>query len=143
MRKQTIYVTVDTVVFKKSTAETTVLLIRRKNPPFQNQWALPGGFVDNDEDLETAAKRELKEETAIELSSCKQLFTFGKPDRDPRGRTISIVYVGFANENDIPKAADDAKEAQWFSILKLPDLAFDHQEIIDLAISRFLPVPPE
>jgi 8-oxo-dGTP diphosphatase len=138
MKKQAINVTVDAVVFKQEEEETFVLLISRKNPPFQNQWALPGGFVEQDEDLETAAKRELKEETGIELSSCEQLYTFGKPDRDPRGRTISIAYVGFANLTDKPKAADDAKEAKWFSIKELPKLAFDHQEIITLAISRFL-----
>jgi 8-oxo-dGTP diphosphatase len=138
MKKQTIHVTVDAVVFKIVNAETFILLISRKNPPFQNQWALPGGFVENDEDLDTAAKRELKEETGIEFTSCEQLHAFGKPDRDPRGRTISIVYVGFANELNEPKAADDAKEAEWFNLKDLPVLAFDHQEIINLAISRFL-----
>ncbi|MCR9183716.1 MAG: NUDIX hydrolase [Flavobacteriaceae bacterium] len=138
MKKQSISVTVDAVVFKKEKAQYFTLLIRRKNPPFQNQWALPGGFVENEEDLEAAAKRELKEETGIEISLCKQLYTFGKPQRDPRGRTISIAYVGFAKPSDQPKAADDAKEAKWFEIEKLPKLAFDHQEIINLAISRFL-----
>lgn len=139
MRRQSISVTVDVVVFKKENATTFILLIRRKNPPFQHQWALPGGFVENDEDLQTAAKRELKEETGINLSSCEQLYTFGKPGRDPRGRTISIAYVGFAKPSDQPKAADDAKEAKWFAIDRLPKLAFDHQDIISLAISRFLP----
>jgi len=138
MRKQAISVTVDTVVFKKESEATLVLLIRRKNPPFQNKWALPGGFVEDHENLETAAKRELKEETGIELSSCEQLYTFGNVGRDPRGRTISVAYVGFSNKSDHPKAADDAKEAKWFEIENLPDLAFDHQEIISLAISRFL-----
>ncbi|MEX0995478.1 MAG: NUDIX hydrolase [Flavobacteriaceae bacterium] len=142
MRKQSISVTVDAVVFKKEKTESLIVLIRRKNPPFQDQWALPGGFVENDEDLETAAKRELREETGIDLSSCEQLYTFGKPKRDPRGRTISIVYVGFAKPLDQPVAADDAKEAKWFAIDKLPELAFDHQEIISLAISRFLPNLP-
>ncbi len=137
MNKQSINVTADAVVFKKEKSETFILLIKRKNPPFQNQWALPGGFVENNEDLETAAKRELKEETGIELVSCEQLFTFGTPGRDPRGRTITIAYVGFAKENDKPKAADDAKEAKWFNIKDLPELAFDHQQIIELAISRF------
>ncbi len=138
MSKQTIFVTVDTVVFKKVKNEMFVILIRRKNLPFQNQWALPGGFVEEDEDLEMAARRELKEETGMDLESCGQLHTFGKPGRDPRGRTISIAYVGFASGSIEPKAADDAKEAKWFGIDELPRLAFDHSEIINLAISRFL-----
>lgn len=136
MRNQAINVTVDAVVFKKEKSETYVLLIRRKNPSFQNQWTLPGGFVESDEDLETAAKRELKEETGIEMTSCEQLHTFGKPGRDPRGRTISIVYVGLASEASEPKAADDAKEARWFPIENLPNLAFDHLEILTRAISK-------
>lgn len=138
MKKQSINVTVDAVVFKKGNTGTFVLLISRKNPPFQNQWALPGGFVEDDEDLETAAKRELKEETGIDLASCIQLYTFGNPDRDPRGRTISIAYVGFVTESNEPTAADDAKEAKWYPIENLPVLAFDHQEIINLAVFRFL-----
>jgi 8-oxo-dGTP diphosphatase len=138
MNKQSINVTADAVVFKREKSETFILLIKRKNPPFQNQWALPGGFVENDEDLETAAKRELKEETGIELMACEQLYTFGTPGRDPRARTITIAYVGYAKENDKPKAADDAKEAKWFNIKDLPELAFDHPQIIELAISRFL-----
>jgi 8-oxo-dGTP diphosphatase len=138
MSRQSIKVTVDAVVFKKETTTTSILLISRKNPPFQNQWALPGGFVEDNEDLETAAIRELKEETGISLTKCEQLYTFGKPDRDPRGRTISVAYVGFSEGSDHPKAADDAKEAKWFPLNNLPGLAFDHREIINLAISRFL-----
>ena len=138
MKKQSINVTVDAVVFKQRNADTFVLLISRKNAPFQNQWALPGGFVENDEDLETAVKRELKEETGIEYASCDQFYTFGKPGRDPRGRTISIAYVGFVTESSKPKAADDAIEAKWFNLRHLPELAFDHKEIINLAIFRFL-----
>lgn len=138
MRRQSIFVTVDVVVFLHKENNKYVLLIQRKNEPFKSQWALPGGFVEEDEDLETAARRELKEETGMDLESCEQLFTFGKPGRDPRGRTISIVYAGLATKSTEPKAADDAKDARWFPIEKLPKLAFDHTEIINLAISRFL-----
>jgi 8-oxo-dGTP diphosphatase len=99
---------------------------------------LPGGFIELNEDLETTARRELKEETGIDLESCEQFHTFGKPGRDPRGRTISIAYVGFASGSIKPRAGDDAKEAKWFEIEALPKLAFDHSEIINLAICRFL-----
>lgn len=138
MRKQAINVTVDAIVFKIEKIEIIVLLIKRKNPPFQYQWALPGGFVEDDEDLETAARRELKEETGIELNTFEQLYTFGKPGRDPRGRTISIAYVGFYLGSKKPKAADDAKDSRWFSVEKLPKLAFDHAEVIELARKNFL-----
>ncbi len=142
MPKQKIFVTVDVVVFKSMDTSAEILLIQRKNEPFKNQWALPGGFVDQEEDLEIAALRELKEETGIKIVSCEQLYTFGKPGRDPRGRTISITFVGFTDNAALPKAADDAKDARWFTIKKLPELAFDHSKIIALAISRFLPGPP-
>ncbi len=143
MSGQNIFVTVDAVVFLEKNNSTSVLLIERKNQPFKGQWALPGGFVEDDEDLETAARRELKEETGIDLTSCKQLYSFGEPDRDPRGRTISIAHVGFAKERDEPKAADDAQDVKWFDLTSLPELAFDHREIINLAISRFLPNRPQ
>lgn len=143
MRKQHIFVTVDAVVFQKEKNKIQILLIQRKNPPFQNQWALPGGFVEDDEDLETAVTRELFEETGIVYSNFKQLKSYGKPERDPRGRTISVAFVGFSEEKAIPIGADDAKEAKWFAIDNLPKLAFDHDEIIGFAISHFLLSHPE
>jgi 8-oxo-dGTP diphosphatase len=138
MSRQNIFLTVDAVVFCISEKQTLLLLIQRKNNPFKEQWALPGGFVEDDEDLETAALRELKEETGIILESCKQLYAFGKPGRDPRGRTISIAHVGFVTHKITPMADDDAGDARWFEIDNLPELAFDHRDIINLAISRFL-----
>jgi len=128
-------VTVDIIVFKNIEHNPEILLIERKNEPFKNMWALPGGFVDKDEDIKTAAYRELAEETSIQDIQLSQLHTFGKPGRDPRGHTISIVHTGFLqNSNQKIQAGDDAKNLQWFSINDLPDLAFDHQEIIHYAL---------
>jgi len=113
----------------------TVLLIQRKNDPFKDQWALPGGFVDEGEDLETAAKRELLEETGVEVSSMQQIQAFGDPGRDPRGHIISIAFLSrIYCEEDI-KPSDDAKEVKWFEVEKLHSmkLAFDHDEIINVA----------
>lgn len=130
-------VTVDIIVLKNFDNHPEILLIERKNEPFKNMWALPGGFVDKDEDIETAAYRELKEETSIEDINLSQLHTFGKPGRDPRGHTISIVHIGFLkNNNQKIQAGDDAKNLQWFSVNQLPELAFDHQEIIHYALEN-------
>lgn len=126
-----IFVTVDIIVvdFDKE----KILLIQRKNEPFRGMWALPGGFVDENEDLEDAAHRELKEETSIEVLKLSQIKAFGKPGRDPRQHTVSIAYFGIADKNVEPKAADDAKEVKWFDRKNLPALAFDHLEIINAA----------
>lgn len=126
---QNIKVTVDAVVFTNDHQE--VLLIQRKNAPFQGQWALPGGFVEDDEDLNTAVARELQEEAGIEPGDFTQLHTFGAPDRDPRGRAISVTYYTVVNKGDFqPQAATDAQSVQWFSLSNLPKLAFDHAEIL-------------
>ncbi len=128
-------VTVDAVVFRKSDKEGwEVLLIRRKNEPYANYWALPGGFVDENETLEEAVVRELYEETSLQGVNLSQMKAFSKPDRDPRGRTISIAFVGILNQNVELKAKDDAKEVQWFPISNLPPLAFDHEEIINCGV---------
>jgi len=130
---QNILVTVDTLVFRITDEENyEVLLIERKNDPFQGQWALPGGFVEDDEDLPTAAIRELEEETGIgDLVDLEQYKSYGKPGRDPRGRTVTCVFYGFLSE-EAPKenAGSDAADAKWFSIYQLPDLAFDHALIL-------------
>ncbi|GAA4323010.1 NUDIX hydrolase [Pontixanthobacter gangjinensis] len=135
MSKQKIAVTVDSVVFCKIENKFKVLLIQRKNDPFKDQWALPGGFVDENEDLETAAKRELHEETGVKVDSMQQVQAFGEPGRDPRGHTISIAFLSriYCEEELTP--SDDAKAAKWFPIEELPDmeLAFDHDEIINVA----------
>lgn len=124
-------VTVDIIVINQTKKVDNILLIERKNEPFINQWALPGGFVDIDEEIKTAAYRELQEETSIIDIELKQFYTFGKVGRDPRGRTISVVYSGFLiNINQKIEAGDDAKNLQWFPISQLPNLAFDHIDVI-------------
>lgn len=123
-------VTTDCIIIRKNPT-IEILLIKRKHDPYINHWALPGGFVEIDEDLEAGATRELKEETGIEISSLSQFKTFGKLGRDPRGRTISIVYYALINYPISAKAGDDAAEATWFNFGQLPKLAFDHAEIIE------------
>ncbi len=124
-----IFVTVDVLVINKKTSE--ILLIKRLNEPFKNCWALPGGFVDENEDLEQAARRELFEETNIETGKMVQIGAFGKPNRDPRGHMISVAYQTSLIDNQLVKAKDDAKEVKWFYLNDLPELAFDHIEIIN------------
>lgn len=130
--------TVDSVVFKKENNQVRVLLIQRDKPPFEGMWALPGGFVEMDETLEEAALRELEEETGISEVMLSQLHTFGAPDRDPRHRTVSVVYWGWLESNQQAIAGDDARSLQWFNISKLPDLAFDHKIILQMAIAKAL-----
>ena len=118
----------DVVVVAES-PEPSVLLIRRRNPPLG--WAIPGGFVDPDEDLIDAARRELYEETGLDPPHLEQLATFGHPDRDPRGRTISVVYGARLQHAALPAAGDDAADARWFPLTTLPtNLAFDHATIL-------------
>lgn len=136
MRTSKIFVTVDAVIFRKSAGGNELLLIKRKNHPFKGKWALPGGFVDEGEDLADAAKRELQEETGIVIESLQQLGAFGKPGRDPRSHTVSVAYTGFANDNSEAVGADDADEARWFSVAALPELAFDHADIINSALEK-------
>jgi 8-oxo-dGTP diphosphatase len=111
-----------------------VLLVRRGKPPFEGRWALPGGFVEIDEDLEPAARRELAEETGVEAGPLLQVGAFGRPGRDPRGRVVSVAYTGAPAADDAePRPASDAADACWFPLDELPDLAFDHAEIIAAA----------
>jgi len=131
---QEIALTVDAVILRKTGDSNQVVLIQRKNPPFQGQWALPGGFVENDEDLEEAAIRELREETGIELTSMIQVYAFGKPDRDPRQRVVTIAYLAVIKDQPKIKGASDANQADWFDLDQLPELAFDHAEIINRAV---------
>jgi len=124
-------VTVDIIVTKKENNSEYILLIERKNEPFKDQWALPGGFIDIKEEIKTAAYRELKEETSISDIILQQLHTFGKPGRDPRGRTISVIYTGeLLKLNQKVEAGDDAKNFEWFNLKEIPDMAFDHKDII-------------
>lgn len=123
----------------KEEQEVKILLIQRNNYPFEGKWALPGGFVDLDETLEYAAKRELEEETGIQVNSLKQFYVFDEINRDPRHRTISVVFYEIITKKEIiPKAADDARDAAFFNIRNLPDLAFDHNIIIKKAIAEIL-----
>lgn len=133
MKQQEVAVTVDSVVFCNANSEFKVLLIKRKNDPFEGQWALPGGFINESEDLITAAKRELKEETGVAIETMEQVRAFGAPGRDPRGRTISIAFVSRIFCEEDLSAGDDAAEASWVSIDDLPKLAFDHADIIEAA----------
>lgn len=134
--KQEIFITVDAVIFRiaENGKIGDLLLVKRKNDPFKDQWALPGGFLEKDELLEMGAKRELQEETGLKIEGLKQVGIFDSPDRDPRGRTISVAYYGFADPLAKVKANDDAEEVKWFLICHLPELAFDHENIIKKAI---------
>jgi 8-oxo-dGTP diphosphatase len=136
MRTSKIFLTVDVVLFKVESSQLFILLIKRKNNPYKDSWALPGGFVDENEDLENAAIRELEEETQIKVSKLEQIGAFGKPFRDPRGHMVSVAFTATVEENTIAIAADDAKEAVWFSCNVLPNLAFDHLEIINTTLSK-------
>ena len=131
-------VTVDVVVFGYDGGpDLKLLLIQRGGEPFKGQWALPGGFVDMDEDLEASALRELEEETGVRDLFVEQLYTFGAPGRDPRGRVISVAYFALVNLTDHPAvAASDAEQAEWYPLHELPELAFDHARIIDMATNR-------
>jgi 8-oxo-dGTP diphosphatase len=131
-------VTVDIILFTYAVERLQVLLIRRGNAPFAGVWALPGGFVDIDESLETAATRELFEETGMQDVFLEQLATFGDPDRDPRGRVISVAYIAIAGAGIMAttRAGDDASAAAWFDVYNLPRLAFDHDHILSVAVQR-------
>lgn len=130
-------VTVDAVIFSGQNRDRRVALIRRKNNPFAGSWALPGGFLDMEETLDTAAARELKEETGLAGIPLKQFYTFGDPGRDPRGRSISVAFYGFIPLPTPLRAADDAAEAAWFPVSDLPSVAFDHDKIIFIAQQVF------
>ncbi|RAJ37420.1 NUDIX hydrolase [Pedobacter cryoconitis] len=135
---QDIKVTVDAIVFGYNQENgISVLLIKRKIEPFLNEWALPGGFVLNHETLEEAVERELLEEAGVSINYLEQLFTFGKPSRDPRMRIISVAYFGLVKSSDFSLfASTDASEAAWFNSYDLPPLAFDHKEVVEKAIAR-------
>jgi 8-oxo-dGTP diphosphatase len=120
-------------------ARPKVLLIRRKNDPFAGTWALPGGFVDENERLGDAARRELREEAGIAVADIEQLYTSGEPGRDPRGWTISVVYLARVNPDEVkPQAADDAEAVAWYPLDELPVLAFDHAMLLARARARIL-----
>ncbi|NPA93520.1 MAG: NUDIX hydrolase [Chloroflexi bacterium] len=131
-------VTVDVVAFTVRQERLQVLLVQRERPPFAGAWALPGGFVGMEEPLEAAAARELAEETGVSDAYLEQLYTYGDPGRDPRGRVITVAYFALIPA-DAPVRAeggDDAAQARWFPVDDLPPLAFDHADIVTYALRR-------
>jgi 8-oxo-dGTP diphosphatase len=130
---------VDAVLFAYHDKKLFTLLVKRKYEPFQNEWALPGGFVLDEESLQDAVQREVKEETNFTINYLEQLKTFGAPSRDPRGRVVSVAFFGLVRlPDELPQAATDAAEAQWFEldVVQEMSLAFDHHDILKVAFAR-------
>src|SRR5262245_16776140 len=134
---ENVRVTVDIVIFSIRTRELQVLLVKRGVPPFEGEYAIPGGFLRADESLEQAAKRELHEETSVRDVYLEQLYTFGDPARDPRGRVITVAYYALLTGEAVPLVAGtDAGAAQWVPARRHPPLAFDHDSILAYALER-------
>lgn len=129
-------VTVDVVMFTIRDERLQVLLVRRGIPPFAGQWAIPGGFVLEGESLDAAAARELQEETGVRDVYLEQLYTFGDPGRDPRGRVVTVAYFALIRSDQELAAGTDAAEARWWPADAPPPLAFDHDRILAYAIER-------
>ena len=129
--------TVDCVIFGFDGERMQILFIKRGCAPFQGDWALPGGFVNVNESLDCAAQRELQEETGLTNVFLEQLYSFGQLGRDPRERVVSVAYFALVNRfSHTLLAATDATDAKWFSMQELPKLAFDHEQIVDVALAR-------
>lgn len=134
---ESLRVTVDIVIFSIRNRELHVLLVRRGVPPFEGEYAIPGGFLRSDESLEEAAKRELHEETSVRDVYLEQLYSFGDPARDPRGRVVTVAYYALVSSDHIELSAGaDAAEAEWIAVKRLPPLAFDHAKIVAYALDR-------
>ena len=131
-----IRVTVDVVIFTIREGALHVLLVRRAGPPFAGRYAIPGGFVHEDESLEAAARRELLEETGVRDVYLEQLYSFGDPGRDPRGRVVTVAYFALVAGDRALTAGTDADEARWWPVSELPHLAFDHDRILAYALER-------
>jgi 8-oxo-dGTP diphosphatase len=130
-------VTTDIVIFTIRDGRLKLLLVRRGLAPFKGKWALPGGFVGIDEDLEVGARRELAEETGVSGVYLEQLYTFGAPDRDPRERVITVAWYALIPSDKLQvRAATDAEAVGWFALDELPELAFDHARIVAMAHER-------
>lgn len=132
-------VTTDVVVFTIRERQLKLLLVKRPRDPFRGLWALPGGFVDPEEDLEASALRKLREEAGVGGVYLEQLYTFGTPGRDPRGRVVSVAYYALVPSARLEQhPADDPEAVAWFSLDRLPRLAFDHGEMVSLAHQRLV-----
>jgi len=129
-------VTVDVVLFTIRDRRLHLLLIKRLAKPFEHRYALPGGFVREDESLDAAAIRELHEDTGIGKVYLEQLYTFGEPRRDPRGRVVTVAYYALVPLPQLLQAGTDASDAAWFPVTELPALAFDHRKIVEYAHQR-------
>ena len=123
--------TVDALIFHFSEGSLNLLLIQRGDEPYKGSWAFPGGFVNENETVEQAVVRELKEETGIEATGLQQVFTASAPGRDPRGWTVSVIFIGFIKDGTTLKAGDDAADARWHPLRNVTHLAFDHADIVD------------
>ena len=130
-------VTADCVVITKE-AEPKVLLIQRGIDPYKGCWAFPGGFMNMDETTEQCAIRELEEETGLRVSDVHQIGAYSKVDREPRGRTITVAYLAIIEEPLAVRGQDDAAKAEWFPLSALPELAFDHAEIMRDAVKTYM-----
>lgn len=130
--------TVDVVLFAVGQGCLEVLLVQRDGPPFEHEWAFPGGFVDPGEALEEAARRELAEETNIREVHLEQLEAFGDPGRDPRGHVVTVAFLGFVSADVVrsTEAGSDAAQARWWAVDQLPSLAFDHRDVLGCALRR-------
>ena len=131
-------VTVDVVIFTLQERELHVLLVKRKRWPFEGRWAIPGGFIQMDESLEQAARRELEEETGVRDIYLEQLYTFGNPKRDPRTRVISVAYIALVRaDTQTLRISEESIDVRWFPVRRLPGpLAFDHDHILATALGR-------
>jgi 8-oxo-dGTP diphosphatase len=127
------------VVFTIRDRELKVLLVRRPRDPFRGRWSLPGGGLGTDEDLETSAVRKLREKAGVAGVYLEQLYTFGRPDRDPRARAVAVAYYALVPPSRLQqRPVTDAESVNWFPLQDLPELAFDHEEIVDCAHRRLV-----